>query len=64
MLRPNSRSCRTASIRSSIAGGLAGELTVVCPACKVSHFSRAAAFGRNASMIIARVVPILRGGGG
>ena len=26
MLRPNSRSCRTASIRSGIAGGLAGEL--------------------------------------
>jgi hypothetical protein len=27
-LRPNSRSCRTASIRSGIAGGLAGELVV------------------------------------
>ena len=26
ILRPNSRSCRTASIRSGIAGGLAGEL--------------------------------------
>jgi ABC-type uncharacterized transport system substrate-binding protein len=29
MLRPNSRSCRTASIRSGIAGGLAGELELV-----------------------------------
>ena len=27
MLRPNSRSCRTASIRSGRAGGLAGELS-------------------------------------
>src|SRR5271157_5015600 len=29
ILRPNSRSCRTASIRSGRAGGLAGELTEV-----------------------------------
>ena len=29
ILRPNSRSCRTASIRSGIAGGLAGELGTV-----------------------------------
>src|SRR6516164_7907012 len=29
ILRPSSRSCRTASIRSGIAGGLAGELTGV-----------------------------------
>jgi hypothetical protein len=26
ILRPNSRSCRTASIRSGIAGGLAGQV--------------------------------------
>ena len=30
MLRPNSRSCRTASIRSGRAGGLAGELWILC----------------------------------
>jgi hypothetical protein len=29
MLRPNSRRCRTASIRSGRAGGLAGELAAV-----------------------------------
>jgi hypothetical protein len=29
ILRPNSRSCRTASIRSGIAGGLAGQSAVV-----------------------------------
>jgi hypothetical protein len=28
ILRPNSRSCRTASIRSGIAGGLAGKLGI------------------------------------
>jgi hypothetical protein len=37
MLRPNSRSCRTASIRSGIAGGLAGEVIFACLLSRLSE---------------------------
>ena len=39
ILRPNSRSCRTASIRSGIAGGLAGQLATTGAITTIKHHS-------------------------
>ncbi len=45
MLRPNSRSCRTASIRSGRAGGLAGELTCAFGGISIKYLFMPEPFG-------------------
>ena len=68
MLRPNSRSCRTASIRSGRAGGLAGELRSQGTGARVGPRSGPAAAGCGSEAVSMRTRAVLsfmqRAGGG
>ncbi len=57
-LRPNSQSCRTVSIRSGIAGGLAGEFAAAVggPPTIVSHVTARSRTGSQQAIMASEVV--------